>query len=162
MTYRNLSFDVLLVGAKNVGKLELFPRDEGAKVSVRHEIISEVEASVDLLLRNYDLPDDEQSLETEGWQAAGTICVFDVASKQSFNLLSEFLVFPETESTVDESLLIIGYDRGKEPRQVDAKEIHALTLSARATYLEVSPEFTKGLDVMMRRFASALISHSEK
>ena len=94
-------------------------------------------------------------------QAAGTICVFDVASKQSFELLNDFLVFPETGTTVDESLLIIGYDREKEPRQVDAKEIHALTTAARATYLEVSPNFTKGLDVMMRRFASALIRLSD-
>jgi hypothetical protein len=157
-----LEFTVTLFGAKSVGKEILFPKDEGAKHSVRHEIISEVEANVDIILHNFILPDDEQAAEQHAWQSDGMIGVFDVGSNESFETLKDFLVLSESEPEIRENFLIVGFDRGSSPREIDNEEVITVTNAAEAKYLEVSPDFTKGLDIIMRRFASALIRYSER
>ncbi|MHA2423936.1 MAG: hypothetical protein ACXAEF_04065 [Candidatus Thorarchaeota archaeon] len=161
MTYRILEFNVTLFGAKNVGKDALFPKEEGAKHSVRHEIISEVEASVDIILHNFDLPDGEHETEQHAWQSDGMIGVFDVASKESFETLKDFLVLSESEPEIRDNFLILGFDRGSSPQEIDNEDVVAVINAAEATYLEVSPDFVKDLDIIMRRFASSLIQQSE-
>ncbi|MDF1540638.1 MAG: hypothetical protein P1Q69_17200, partial [Candidatus Thorarchaeota archaeon] len=161
MTYRIMDFNVTLVGTQKAGEREIFPREQDEK-PVRHEIISEVETDANIVLTEFLIPKEEQSAVLHANESNGIVGVFDVSSQESFEILSTFLSNAVSEPMKGGNLLVIGWDSGNEPPEVPVEAISGLTNRTGALYLEASQEFRKGLDIMMRRFASNLIRYSEK
>ena len=160
LTFRILKFNVTLVGEKNSGKNVLFPRIDGTNSSVREEIISEVEADIDILLTGFELPSEREAAIGHSMVSEGIVGVFDVASDDSFEILRNFLSDIKTEHLKKREILVIGHDSGVTPRVLTVDTITDLTKTTGAIYLETSPKFKKGLDIMMRRFASNLIRNA--
>ena len=53
--------------------------------------------------------------------------------------------------------MIIGYDSGSGSEKVTLDQINELTNETGGLYLEVGPDFRKGLDIMMRRFVANMV-----